>query len=76
MPPGAPGGTIDGNLLTVGATLGLPVQVEGSPACVGDPHVARGDGEVSQTAMGQNCVRAAIVLLAARSGMDLAEVRR
>jgi acetamidase/formamidase len=51
VPPGAHGGNIDINLLTVGATLYLPVQVEGALAYVGDPHFAQGDGEVSLTAM-------------------------
>jgi acetamidase/formamidase len=51
VPPGAHGGNIDINLLTTGATLYLPVQVEGALAYVGDPHFAQGDGEVSLTAM-------------------------
>jgi acetamidase/formamidase len=51
VPPGRHGGNIDINLLTVGATLYLPVQVEGALAYVGDPHFAQGDGEVSLTAM-------------------------
>src|SRR6478736_3740718 len=51
VPPGPYGGNIDINLLTVGATLYLPVQVDGALAYVGDPHFAQGDGEVSLTAM-------------------------
>jgi acetamidase/formamidase len=51
VPPGPHGGNIDINLLTVGSTLYLPVQVEGAMAYVGDPHFAQGDGEVSLTAM-------------------------
>jgi acetamidase/formamidase len=51
VPPGIHGGNMDINLLTVGATLYLPVQVEGALAYVGDPHFAQGDGEVSLTAM-------------------------
>ncbi|NPC95827.1 acetamidase/formamidase family protein [Nocardioides sp. zg-DK7169] len=118
VPPGPHGGNIDINLLTVGATLYLPVQVPGALAYVGDPHFAQGGGEVSLTAMEaplratvrldvvpreeavrrfgelagplaetaehlvptgldedldvavQNCVRAAIALLAAAYGMD------
>jgi acetamidase/formamidase len=50
VPPGAHGGNIDINLLTVGATLYLPVQVEDALAYVGDPHFAQGDGEVALTA--------------------------
>ena len=51
VPPGPYGGNIDINLLTVGATLYLPVQVEGALAYVGDPHFAQGDGEVALTAL-------------------------
>lgn len=51
VPPGAHGGNIDINLLTTGATLYLPVQVDGALAYVGDPHFAQGDGEVALTAM-------------------------
>jgi len=51
VPPGAHGGNIDINLLTVGSTLYLPVQVAGALAYVGDPHYAQGDGEVALTAM-------------------------
>lgn len=51
VPPGAHGGNIDINLLTVGSTLYLPVQVDGALAYVGDPHFAQGDGEVALTAM-------------------------
>lgn len=51
VPPGFHGGNIDINLLTVGSSLYLPVQVEGALAYVGDPHFAQGDGEVALTAM-------------------------
>ncbi len=51
VPPGPFGGNIDINLLTVGSTLYLPVQVTGALAYVGDPHFAQGDGEVALTAM-------------------------
>jgi acetamidase/formamidase len=51
VPPGAHGGNIDINLLTVGAELYLPVQVDGASAYVGDPHFAQGDGEVALTAV-------------------------
>ena len=51
VPPGPHGGNIDVNLLTVGSSLYLPVQVEGALAYVGDPHFAQGDGEVALTAM-------------------------
>lgn len=51
VPPGAHGGNIDVNLLTVGSILYLPVQVAGALAYIGDPHFAQGDGEVALTAM-------------------------
>jgi len=51
VPPGPHGGNIDINLLTVGSSLYLPVQVDGALAYVGDPHFAQGDGEVALTAM-------------------------
>lgn len=51
VPPGPHGGNLDINLLTVGSTLYLPVQVDGALAYVGDPHFAQGSGEVSLTAM-------------------------
>ncbi|MFS0702194.1 acetamidase/formamidase family protein [Cellulomonas sp. 179-A 4D5 NHS] len=51
VPPGAHGGNLDINLLTVGSTLYLPVQVPGALAYVGDPHLAQGDGEVALTAL-------------------------
>ncbi|HEV7951106.1 MAG TPA: acetamidase/formamidase family protein [Glaciihabitans sp.] len=51
VPPGAHGGNIDINLLTVGSVLYLPVQVPGALAYIGDPHFAQGDGEVALTAM-------------------------
>lgn len=51
VPPGAHGGNIDINLLTVGSVLYLPVQVDGGLAYFGDPHFAQGDGEVALTAM-------------------------
>ncbi len=51
VPPGPYGGNIDINLLTVGSTLYLPVQVPGALAYVGDPHFAQGDGEIALTAL-------------------------
>jgi acetamidase/formamidase len=51
VPPGAHGGNIDINLLNVGSSLYLPVQVEGAGFHVGDPHYAQGDGEVALTAL-------------------------
>ncbi|KQQ41795.1 acetamidase/formamidase family protein [Nocardioides sp. Leaf307] len=51
VPPGPHGGNVDIALLTAGATLYLPVQVDGAMAHVGDPHFAQGNGEVGLTAM-------------------------
>jgi acetamidase/formamidase len=51
VPPGAHGGNLDINLLTVGSTLYLPVQVPDALVYFGDPHFAQGDGEVALTAM-------------------------
>jgi len=50
VPPGAHGGNIDVNLLGVGSTLYLPVQVDGAMFYTGDPHYSQGDGEVALTA--------------------------
>lgn len=50
VPPGPHGGNIDVNLLQVGSSLYLPIQVEGAMFYVGDPHYAQGDGEVALTA--------------------------
>jgi acetamidase/formamidase len=51
VPPGAHGGNLDINLLTIGSVLYLPVQVPGALVYVGDPHFAQGDGEVALTAL-------------------------
>ncbi|MEV0247771.1 acetamidase/formamidase family protein [Nocardia sp. NPDC050712] len=51
VPPGPHGGNIDIKLLTVGATLFLPVQVPEALFYIGDPHFAQGDGEVALTAL-------------------------
>lgn len=51
VPPGQHGGNIDVNMLGVGATFYLPVQVDGALFHTGDPHYAQGDGEVALTAL-------------------------
>ncbi|MTV25808.1 acetamidase [Nitriliruptoraceae bacterium ZYF776] len=51
IPPRRVGGNLDGRLLTAGATLLLPVEVEGALLSVGDPHALQGDGEVCGTAV-------------------------
>lgn len=47
--PGFNGGNLDIRDLTCGATLWMPVQVEGALFACGDCHSAQGDGEVSGT---------------------------
>lgn len=49
--PHAGGGNMDCPELTVGATLYLPVLVEGALLSVGDGHAAQGEGELSGTAI-------------------------
>src|ERR671931_1094261 len=51
MPPGNFGGNMDTRQLTRGATLYLPVQVEGALFSCGDAHAAQGDGEVCVTGL-------------------------
>jgi acetamidase/formamidase len=51
MPPGTFGGNMDTRQLTRGATLYLPVQVDGAMFSCGDAHAAQGDGEVCVTAI-------------------------
>ena len=45
------GGNIDCNLLLAGATLFLPIPVDGALFSAGDGHARQGDGEVSQLAI-------------------------
>ncbi len=51
MPPRKNGGNMDVKQLTAGATLYLPVWVEGALLSLGDAHAAQGDGEVCVTAV-------------------------
>jgi formamidase len=51
LPPRENGGNFDVKQLTKGATLLLPVSVEGALFSVGDGHFAQGDGEVCVTAV-------------------------
>ena len=51
MPPGTFGGNMDTRQLVRGATLHLPVQVEGALFSCGDAHGAQGDGEVCVTGL-------------------------
>jgi len=51
IPPRRVGGNLDTRQLGPGATLYLPVEVEGALFGVGDTHAAQGDGEVCGTAI-------------------------
>jgi acetamidase/formamidase len=51
IPPRRVGGNLDTRQLGTGATLYLPVEVEGALFGVGDTHAAQGDGEVCGTAI-------------------------
>jgi acetamidase/formamidase len=51
MPPRRAGGNMDIKQLTAGATLFLPVLVDGALFSTGDAHAAQGDGEVCVTAV-------------------------
>jgi acetamidase/formamidase len=51
MPPRRNGGNMDVRQLAAGATLFLPVLVDGALFSVGDAHGAQGDGEVCITAV-------------------------
>ncbi|KAF7307989.1 hypothetical protein MKEN_01160500 [Mycena kentingensis (nom. inval.)] len=51
IPPYATGGNIDTKHLSAGATLYLPIEVEGALFSIGDGHAAQGDGEVCGTAI-------------------------
>src|SRR6185503_2708599 len=51
FPPHRGGGNMDNRHLTAGATLWLPVWVDGGMFSCGDPHAAQGDGEVCVTAI-------------------------
>src|SRR5262245_3149018 len=51
MPPRRNGGNMDIRQLAAGATLFLPVLVDGALFSVGDAHAAQGDGEVCVTAV-------------------------
>jgi acetamidase/formamidase len=51
IPPRRVGGNLDCRDVRTGATLLLPVEVEGALLSVGDPHATQGDGEVCGTAV-------------------------
>ncbi|MEX0953536.1 MAG: acetamidase/formamidase family protein, partial [Nitriliruptoraceae bacterium] len=51
IPPRRVGGNLDCRDVAPGATLHLPVEVDGALLSIGDPHAAQGDGEVCGTAV-------------------------
>ncbi|KAJ4493439.1 Formamidase [Lentinula edodes] len=51
IPPYNTGGNIDTRHVTAGATVYLPIEVEGALFSMGDGHAAQGDGEVCGTAI-------------------------
>ncbi len=68
-PPRPQGGNIDCKELVAGATLFLPIPVDGALFSAGDGHAAQGDGEVSGTAI--ECASSAQVTLDVREDMPL-----
>lgn len=71
IPPYRHGGNMDTKHLTRGATLFLPVEVEGALFSMGDGHAAQGDGEVCGTAI-ETPMRAT-VRLTVRKDLPVAE---
>jgi acetamidase/formamidase len=69
FPPRRWGGNIDCKELAAGATLFLPIPVDGARFSAGDGHAAQGDGEVSGTAI--ECPSSAQLTLALRGDLEL-----
>ncbi|HEX9163473.1 MAG TPA: acetamidase/formamidase family protein [Thermoanaerobaculia bacterium] len=67
IPPGAYGGNLDINELSAGATLYIPVQMDGALFYAADPHFAQGDGEVALTAI-EGSLRSTFRLTVLKSG--------
>jgi acetamidase/formamidase len=70
LPPRRNGGNLDNKELVAGATLYLPVFVDGGNFSVGDGHGAQGDGEVCITAIETGLI--GHFTLTARADMSLA----
>jgi acetamidase/formamidase len=70
VPPARIGGNLDINELGVGATLYLPVEVEGAKFYAGDPHFVQGDGEVALTAL-EGSLRATLRLTVIKKNSPL-----
>lgn len=71
MPPRRTGGNVDIRQLVAGASLYLPVEVEGALFSVGDAHAAQGDGEVCVSAIEMGSTTT--LRLTVRSDLNLAE---
>ncbi len=71
QPPRVWGGNIDCTELVSGATLFLPIPVDGALFSAGDCHARQGDGEVSQWAIECPCERAELTL-SVRDDLSLA----
>lgn len=69
LPPGNFGGNMDIRHLNVGATLYLPVEVEGALFSAGDCHAVQGDGEVCVT--GVECPMSFSLRFDVRKGANL-----
>jgi acetamidase/formamidase len=69
IPPRPWGGNIDCKELVAGATLFLPIPVDGALFSAGDGHGAQGDGEVSGTAI--ECPVGAQLTIALRDDLPL-----
>ncbi len=67
VPPGEYGGNLDLNELSAGATLYLPIQVNGAMFYAADPHFVQGDGEVALTAL-EGSLRAKVRLTVLKPG--------
>jgi acetamidase/formamidase len=67
IPPGEYAGNLDINELAAGATLYIPVQVDGAMFYASDPHFAQGDGEVALTAL-EGSLRSTIRLTVLKPG--------
>ena len=63
IPPRRWGGNIDCKELVAGATLYLPIPVDGALFSAGDGHARQGDGEVSGTAIECPLTRAELTLV-------------
>lgn len=78
IPPGRTGGNLDVKHIGIGATVYLPVEVDGALVGLGDTHAAQGDGEVG--ASGIEAPADIAVRLSVRRDLDLDhpeyEVRR